>query len=288
MRHHRITANGIDFSYVEQGDGPLALLLHGMVETPRVYRHLIPVLAEAGYRAVAPSLRAFAPTGLPADGSMKVADLAADANALHEALGGDANAVIIGSDWGAYATWGALNQAPERWSKAVVATIPPLRFLRPLDPAMIHKLGHFFFFQMSVAEQIVPQDDFAYLEWLWDYWSGNVPGVDLTPDIEAGKDTVREPARLRLALELYRQNFPVDTFGTDRWEGGALLSELPTRPTLYLHGTEDPSVTEETLAEIVAALPAGSDGLMLKGAGHFPFIERPDEVNARVRAFLAG
>ncbi|MBC3990946.1 alpha/beta hydrolase [Streptomyces sp. AC563] len=288
MRHDRVTANGIDFSYVEEGDGPLALLLHGMVETPHVYRHLIPVLAEAGYRAVAPSMRGFAPTQIPPDGSMRLADLVADANGLHEALGGDANAVIVGSDWGAYTTWGATAQAPDRWAKAVVATIPPARFLKPLDPAMIHKLGHFFFFQMVVAEQIVPQDDFAYLDWLWDYWSGSLPGVDLTPDLAAGKDAVRDPARLRLALELYRQNFPVQTYGTDRWEGGELLAELPTQPTLYLHGSEDPSTDRETLAKIVAALPAGSDGAMLEGVGHFPFIENPDEVNRRVRAFLTG
>ncbi|ALG11502.1 alpha/beta fold hydrolase [Kibdelosporangium phytohabitans] len=284
---HHVTANGIDFAYVEHGDGPLALLLHGMAETPRVFRHLMPVLAEAGYRAVAPAMRGYAPTQVPPEGSMKLADLIADANALHDELGGDENAVIIGTDWGAYTTWGAATAAPERWAKVVAAGIPPLRFMRPLDPEMIHKLGHFFFFQMGVADQIVRQDDFAYFDWQWRYWSGTKPGADLASDLEAGKNALREPENLRMALEAYRQNFPIATFGTDRWEAGPLLAELPAQPTLYLHGTEDPSVDAKTLADIVAALPPGSDGVMLDGVGHFPFIESPEEVNELVRAFLA-
>ncbi|MEO3876312.1 alpha/beta fold hydrolase [Nonomuraea sp. B12E4] len=107
MRHKRIVANGIDFAYLEEGEGPLALLLHGFPEAPSMYRHLTPVLAEAGYRAVAPALRGFAPTQIPPDGSMRITDLIADANCLHEELGGDTNAVIVGHDWGGFATWGS-------------------------------------------------------------------------------------------------------------------------------------------------------------------------------------
>lgn len=286
MQHKRVTANGIDIAYVEQGDGPLVLLLHGMAETPHGYRHLIPVLAEAGYRAVAPFMRGYAPTQVPPSGTMALADLIADANSLHEELGGDENAVIIGSDWGAYTTWGAATAEPARWAKVVAAGVPPVRFLKPLDPEMIHKLGHFFFFQMAVAEQIVPRDDFAYLEWLWRYWRGT-RDVDLSPDLDAGKKALAAPENLRMSLELYRRTFPVATFGTDKWAAGALLAELPTQPTLYLHGSEDPGIDAETLPRIVDALPAGSDGLLVAGAGHFPFIEHPDAVNRRVRDFLA-
>src|ERR1043165_8193591 len=258
MEYNRVTANGIDLAYVEQGDGPLALLFHGMAETPHGYRHLMPVLAEAGYRAVAPVMRGYAPSQIPPDGSMTVGDLIADAVGLHEELGGDENAVIIGSDWGAYTTWGAATAAPDRWAKVVAAGVPPLRFLKPLDPAMIHKLGHFFFFPMAVAEEIVPRDDFAYLEWLWQYWRGT-RDVDLSPDLDAGKKALGTPENLRMSLELYRQTFPGATFGTGKWATGGLLAGLPTQPTLYPHGSQDTSVDAETLPEIVAALPAGSD-----------------------------
>ncbi|MFF7725352.1 alpha/beta fold hydrolase [Streptomyces sp. NPDC008001] len=288
MDFKRITANGIDFAYTEEGEGPLALLLHGFPEAPHMWRHLMPRLADAGYRAVAPALRGFAPTQVPPSGSMRIADLIDDANALHEALGGDENAVLIGHDWGGFVAWGAAAHAPERWSKAVVSAVPPVRFYdrKATDPVQIHKNSHFYFFQMAIADQIVPVDDFAYLDWLWQHWSGSVPGFDSTEDRRAGKDALRESANLRSGLGLYRDNFHPATFGTDQWEMGKVLAGLPTQPTFYVHGSEDPVVDAETLADIIAVLPEGSDGILLEGVGHFPLLEAPEEVNARILKFL--
>lgn len=289
MGFKKVTANGLDFAYLEEGEGPLALLLHGFPEAPSMWRHLMPLLAEAGYRAVAPALRGFAPTEVPPPGRMRVADLIEDTNALHEALGGDENAVIIGHDWGGFATWGAAAHAPQRWSKVVVSDVPPVRYYArtAADPEQIHKNSHFYFLQMGIADQIVPVNNFAYLDWLWQHWSGSVPGFDSTPDREAGKDALREPANLRAGLGLYRDNFHPDTYGTDKWEMGAVLAELPTQPTFYVHGSEDPVVDAATLADIVAALPAGSDGVLLDGVGHFPLLEAPNDVNRRILEFLS-
>ena len=125
-REGRVIANGIDFAYLETGSGPLALCLHGFPDSPHTYRHLMPALAEAGYRAVAPFMRGYAPTAIPADGRFTTTDLVADANALHEALGGDPDAVIIGHDWGVAGGWGAPVHAPDRWRRVVVADIPPM------------------------------------------------------------------------------------------------------------------------------------------------------------------
>ena len=75
------TANGIDFAYLCEGprDGPLALCLHGFPDTAHTWRHLLPRLAEAGYHAVAPFLRGYAPIGVPADGRYDTGTLALDA-----------------------------------------------------------------------------------------------------------------------------------------------------------------------------------------------------------------
>src|SRR3977135_1445525 len=62
-----VRANQLTFEYLTQGDGPLALCVHGFPDSPYSYRYLLPALAEAGYRAVAPFNRGFAPTELPAD-----------------------------------------------------------------------------------------------------------------------------------------------------------------------------------------------------------------------------
>ena len=200
----RITANGIDFVYLEDGDGPLVLCLHGFPETPGIFRHLMPRLTQAGYRVVAPFMRGFAPSQVPPDGSMLIADLIADANGLHDELGGGSDGVIIGHNWGGFTTWGAAAHAPERWSKVVVLDVPPLRFYErtAADPVQIHKNSHFYFFQMSIADQIIPANDFAYFDWMWEHWSGHVPGFDPGEDRQAAKDTLREPANLRAGLAL--------------------------------------------------------------------------------------
>src|SRR3954470_17433937 len=99
----RIEANGLTFGYLEAGpaDGPLALCLHGFPDTAHTWRHLMPVLVDAGFHAVAPFMRGYAPTDVPADGAYSIGALAMDACALHDVLGGGDDAVLIGHDWGA-------------------------------------------------------------------------------------------------------------------------------------------------------------------------------------------
>jgi pimeloyl-ACP methyl ester carboxylesterase len=120
-----VTANDVDFAYLESGAGPLALCLHGFPDSAWSYRFLLPALAGAGYRAVAPFMRGYAPTAVPADGRYQTAALALDACGLHEVLGGDGDAVIVGHDWGAIATYTAANHEPDRWRRVVTMAVPP-------------------------------------------------------------------------------------------------------------------------------------------------------------------
>src|SRR5437870_13819031 len=98
-----VAANGLQFGFLEDGppDGPLALCLHGFPDSAWTWRHLLPALADSGFRAVAPFMRGYAPTSIPEDGHYYPAALSSDACSLHEALGGDANAVLIGHARGA-------------------------------------------------------------------------------------------------------------------------------------------------------------------------------------------
>src|SRR3954451_481315 len=84
-----LTLNNVEFAYLHAGDeGPLALCLHGFPDSAHTWRHLLPELAAAGYRAVAPFMRGYAPTSVPGDARYQTGALAADAVALHDALGG--------------------------------------------------------------------------------------------------------------------------------------------------------------------------------------------------------
>jgi pimeloyl-ACP methyl ester carboxylesterase len=83
-----VKANGLDFQYLEMGEGPLVLCLHGFPDHARSFRHQLPVLAAAGYRAVAPYLRGYAPTENPPHGPYQLAALSQDVIALIDALAG--------------------------------------------------------------------------------------------------------------------------------------------------------------------------------------------------------
>ncbi|MBS4729534.1 hypothetical protein MSM1_14670 [Mycobacterium sp. SM1] len=89
------------FEYLEAGQGPLALCVHGFPDSPFTYRYLLPALAEAGFHAVAPFMRGYAPTQLPPLRTrVHTSVLVADQLALAAELGGDRNALLVAHDWG--------------------------------------------------------------------------------------------------------------------------------------------------------------------------------------------
>ena len=93
-----IRTDRLEFSTLQCGSGPLALCLHGFPDSAHSWRHLLPLLAEAGFHAVAPFMRGYAPSAIPADGAYQTCELGLDANALHEALGADERAIVIGQN----------------------------------------------------------------------------------------------------------------------------------------------------------------------------------------------
>jgi pimeloyl-ACP methyl ester carboxylesterase len=155
-----VRANQLTFEYLTDGDGPLALCVHGFPDSPYSYRYLLPALAEAGYRAVAPFNRGFAPTELPDDRHhIHSSTMVADQIALHEALGGDSDAILIAHDWGAVGAWGAAGKEPDRWRRCVVLNIPPFAIFGEniVTYDQIKRSFYFWYFQnQRVAEDVIP------------------------------------------------------------------------------------------------------------------------------------
>jgi pimeloyl-ACP methyl ester carboxylesterase len=282
-----VSANGVDFTALTMGEGPLALCLHGFPDSAHGWRHLLPRLADAGYRAVAPFQRGYAPTSVPADGLYQSGVLGVDANALHEALGGDGQAVIIGHDWGASGTHAAAVLAPERWRKVVSMAVPPggaigMSFLTNL--AQIKRSWYMFFFQHPLSDMVVPGNDLAFIDMLWADWS---PGHDATDDLVHVKNSLRDPANLAAALGYYRATLGAGLRDDSLEAAQAATSAVPTQPMLYLHGRNDGCIGAE-VAELAATMaPPNLTVEIVDGAGHFLHLERPDVVNARIVEFLA-
>jgi pimeloyl-ACP methyl ester carboxylesterase len=284
-----VQANSLRFHFLEAGEGPLALCLHGFPDSPWTYRYLLPRLAEAGYRAVAPFMRGYAPTEIPADGRYETKMLAADVNSLHAALGDGSDAVLIAHDWGSVAAFGALAAEPQRWRRAVIGNVPPFAVFSQVAfrYAQIKRSFYFWFFQMAIAESIVAANDLAFIDGLWSDWS---PGYDATYDLGRVKECLRNPANLRAAMGYYRALFNPARFGSPEGmeEQNAALGRPVPQPTLYLHGTNDGCIAldAETMKAVPAFLGPGSEVERVEGVGHFFLVEKPTEMNERILRFL--
>ena len=284
-----IAANNTEFSYLECGSGKLALLLHGFPDTAQTWRHLMPQLASAGYRVVAPFMRGFAPSAVPADGCYQTAMLARDANALHEELGGDGDAVIIGHDWGAPSVYGAAIDAPSRWKKVVGLAVPPtaalgMAFVQNLE--QIKKSWYMFFFQHGLADLVVGANNHAFIKMLWREWS---PGYDASVDLEFVRKSLADPKNLQAALGYYRA-----TLG-DGYRDPSLKAlqdqmgaGVPTQPLLYLHGADCGCVGVDVFESAKTLAPANIKFELIAAAGHFLQLEQPEKVNKLICDFIAG
>jgi pimeloyl-ACP methyl ester carboxylesterase len=273
-----VTANGIDFALLEAGTGPLALCLHGFPDNAHTWRHLLPALADAGFHAVAPFLRGYAPTVAPAGSSPQLGGFVADALALHEALGGDGDAVMVGHDWGALAAYGAAVHAPERWRALVAMAVPPgpvqaRTFLTNGDQQ--RRSWYVFFFNHPLADLVVPADDLAFVDRLWRDWS---PSLDPTEQLALVKPSLRDPVNLAMALGTYRTTGWGNGLDPALAEYETAAQGVPKQPLLYLHGSADGCMGAEVAELAAALLPENVRVHELDFAGHFLHLEQPDEV----------
>jgi len=279
IRQSTVEANGLTFGVLECGTGPsasgsrrpLALCLHGFPDSAHTWRHLLPELAAAGYRAVSPWTRGYAPTDVPADGHYGITTLAADANALHEALGGDGDAVLVGHDWGAMTAYTAAAVAPERWRRVAALAVPPpaVATRAMLRYAQLKRSFYIFLFQTPLADLVVPADDLAFVEGLWRDWS---PSYDASADLPHVKAALDGPDHLGAAIGYYRAMFA----------GHGMSQAVPKQPTLYLHGDADGAFGVEGVAGSESELSPGSRVDIVSGVGHFLHLEEPADINRRI------
>lgn len=287
LRQERVTVDGLDVAYLACGDdGPLAVCLHGFPDSARTWRFLLPALADAGFRAVAPWLRGYAPTAVPADGLYQQGRLALDACGLHGALGGDGDAVLIGHDWGAITTYAAINHEPERWRRAVTMAVPPLGAMADafFRYAQLKRSWYMFFFQHPLSDVAVGMDDLRFVDGLWADWS---PGYDPSEDLPGVKEALRDPANLAAALGYYRAMLGDGPKDPALDAVDAAGADPPAQPVLYLHGRDDGCLGSELVGAAASFLPAeGSRVEIIDGVGHFLHLEAKDQVNELVLDFL--
>jgi pimeloyl-ACP methyl ester carboxylesterase len=155
--HQFVVVNGVRLHYVEAGNGPLLILLHGFPEFWYCWRHQIPFLAQQGFRVVAPDQRGYNLSDKPRDvASYHVDTLAADIAALIRHLGSE-RATVVGHDWGGVVAWFLAMTRPECVERLAILNAPhPAAFNRERRKlAQLLKSWYIFFFQLPLLPELL-------------------------------------------------------------------------------------------------------------------------------------
>ncbi len=124
IQHQQVSSNGIEIHVASCGEGPLVMMLHGFPGLWYSWRKQLPVIAAAGYRAVAIDTRGYGrSTRTTTLSDYSSTNLVADVLGVLDALG-EAQAIFIGQDFGARLTWNLASREPERVKAAVVFGVP--------------------------------------------------------------------------------------------------------------------------------------------------------------------
>lgn len=317
MQPRTIQTDGLAQQVLEAGEGPLVILCHGFPELAYSWRHQLPVLAAAGYRAVAPDMRGYGGSERPQDvEAYSILHLTGDMVDLVRALG-EEQAVIIGHDWGAPVAWHAALLRPDVF-RAVGGLSIPFQPRRPGRPplAALKAIGdragvesYMVGFQRPEAEAMFERDVEAGLRAAFWAYDGATPderrATGFYPKGQTFLSAVKGPAAnppwmTDQDLAAYVAAFSASGFGGPiNWyrnldRNHALTAFAQDRrievPAMFLVGEKDPvrnytGAAEQTLADWVPDLRLNR---VVPGAGHWLQQERPDEVSAALLEFLGG
>lgn len=325
VEHNTIPGNGINIHYVSRGDGPLVVFCHGWPESWYSWRHQIPVVADAGYRAVAMSMRGYGGTDAPQDvGAYTINHLVGDVVAVVNALG-EETAVVVGHDWGAPVAWYSALMRPDMFRAVAALSVPympPIGGLPEgvtMNDMMAQAAGpdrdyyRLFFQEPGKAEADLEADvRRSMLGALYSISGDAIANGDLDEGWDgffpAGQTMTEQmiiPDELPSWLTEEDLQFYVDEITRTGFRGGLNwyrnINALPAclapwvgttikQPSFYMGGSTDMIAgnTPEAIEGTRAALPGLRHLEILEGAGHWLQQERPDEVNRALLAFLAG
>lgn len=318
MQTRQIQTDSLGLQVIEAGEGPLVLLVHGFPELAISWTAQIPVLAQAGYRVVAPDMRGYGGSDKPGQAeAYSIHHLVGDLVSLVRALG-EAQAVVVGHDWGAAVAWQAALMRPDLFRAVAALSVPfqPRRAKGPPTEVMAYQsrkagLGDLYInrFQDPQAHRAFDADpETALRKLFWSFDGSTAPADQATGFMPEGQDlleTVSDGAVLppwlgASHLDAYVRAFaeggfrgPFDWYrNIDRnWDQTAWLQDSQiTVPALFMVGERDPTrlyagAQEAGLKDWVPDLRGQ---VVVPGAGHWLQQERPGEVNQALIGFLNG
>ena len=312
VRHRMVETNGIRMHVAEQGEGPLVILCHGFPECWYSWRHQLPALAKAGFRAVAPDLRGYGRSDRPEEvENYTILHNLGDVVGLVDALGAE-QAVIAGHDIGATIAWQAGLLRPDRFrsvialsppfrSRAFGGSVPPTTLMPHTKDAVFYQL----FLQTPEAQTALERDlRRTFRSQLYSLSGDRPPGAGFPGGmIPRAGGALTDPPSLPAwitdsDIDAYVDEFTRSGFlgplswwrNIDRsWElMAAFVGAKVTVPALYIAGDRDfvAAVFQQDIAKQSEFVPKLRPAIMLPGCGHWTQQERPAEVSAAMIDFL--
>ncbi len=284
-QHKYVAANGARFHVAEAvpdgapRDAPMVLLLHGFPEFWWCWRHLLPLLAEHGYRAVAMDLRGYGGSDKPPRGYDPMT-LAGDVTGVVKALG-TRRAVLVGQGWGGYVAWTAAALRPGQVNGLCAVASPHPRVMLPLVVAGVRSrtlrmLGHVAAMQPPfVPERRLARPRSRYVEEHLRSWSSPASSFPEPGTADRYREALALWPAAHCALEYHRW-LVRSRFRTDGRRFDALMEAPIDVPVCSVQGADDPAVPLDAGDRSRRHVAAPFESHVLPGAGHFPQEETPE------------
>jgi pimeloyl-ACP methyl ester carboxylesterase len=265
--------DGVQLHYLTSGHGPAVILLHGFAQTSRMWKPIMPLLAER-FTVIAPDLPGIGDSGIPASGlDMKTS--AIRIHALARSLGVE-KARVVGHDIGLMVAYAYAAQFPAEVEKLVVmdAFLPGVAGWEPIynDPNIWH-----FRFHGPTPEALVKGRERIYFEYFWNDLAADKTRSIPEADRKAYAEAYSKPGRMRAAW-VYFASWPKLA------KDFAQLSQTKlTMPVLSIGGEKS---LGDQLAQQMKLVATDVTVVVLKDTGHWVLEERPKETTDALVKFL--
>lgn len=265
--------NGVKLHYLTAGHGPAVILLHGYTQTSRMWRPIIPLLAEK-FTVIAPDLPGIGDSEIPADGlDMKTA--AIRIHALAKSLGIE-KARVVGHDIGLMVAYAYAAQFPAETEKLVVmdAFLPGVAGWEGVynDPNIWH-----FRFNGPTPEALVRGRERTYFEHFWNNFAADKTRSLSEADRAAYTAAYSRPGRMRAGWAYFV------SFQQAAKDFAELSRSKLTMPVLAIGGEK---ANGTLLGEQMKIVATDAKMVVLKNTGHWVLEERPKETTDALMKFL--
>jgi pimeloyl-ACP methyl ester carboxylesterase len=264
---------GARVHYLMAGRGEPVILLHGYTQTSRMWRPLMPVLAER-FMVIAPDLPGIGDSEIP-HGNVDMLTAAARIHALAKSLGVN-KARVVGHDIGLMVAYAYAAQFPAEVEKLVVmdAFLPGVGGWETLydSPAVWH-----FRFNGPTPEALVRGRERTYFDYFWNDFAADKTRSLPEADRRIYTAAYARPGRMRAGWAYFV------SFSNTAKGFAELSARRLTMPVLAIGGDK---ANGELLAQQMKLVASDVTVVVLRDTGHWILEERPKETTAALIKFL--